>query len=109
MDATPKRRKKLSLEAIEVSTFVMGADESHGRGTVKAHAITVEIDVSECGPCGQSYGFPCGTHWSMETCYTCYFTCSRACQSYEGYLSCGGSCDHTNCHEGGCTGTCQSV
>lgn len=110
MDATPHRKRmKLALEAIEVSSFVLGADESVARGTVKAHGTTYEIDNSQCGPCGQSYGFPCDTIQWQETCYTCSFTCSRACQSYQGYLSCGGSCDHTNCYEGGCTGNCQSV
>lgn len=106
MDASPNRgRMKLSLESIEVSSFPTDAGEPGVRGTVKAHHTGP--DDSHCGPCGASYPYPCNTMQWEQTCHTCAFTCSYACQSYAGYASCGGSCDYTNCPgQGDCTSIC---
>jgi hypothetical protein len=98
-------RAKLRLEAIEVESFETLPAEAE-RGTVIAQQSGSGTYCQTCPDCGQSYGLPCDTLQWQETCYTCYMTCGYACQSYEGYASCGGSCDHTHCPDQGCTAYC---
>ena len=92
-----QRRIKLTLESLDVDTFVP-LPQTPARGTVKGHGTAA-------WECEWSNGWDCGSRlWIDPTCGTCPYTCSPACRSDATYASCGGSCDATNCPgEAGCS------
>ena len=97
-DNSKRKRMKLNLESIEVDSFATLPKELP-RGTVKGH------ESEWAGVCEWSAGWDCGSQlWVDPTCGTCPYTCSPACRSDVTYMSCGGSCDATNCPgEAGCS------
>lgn len=131
-DSARKKRVKLNLDDLVVESFdTLPGSTGPQKGTVRAFetdtcwlvtnpcysGCDTQCGGAQCNPTqdtcvGNTCDQTCdcggvsdgGTCNGGNTCGSCQFTCTPACQSAWTYASCGGSCEETDCPgQGNCT------